>query len=86
MWSKVRAESEEFPSSRYGHSLTQLGPDLMVLFGGWGLGGLQCKQENSRRGADSFVVSRGWQAYLVGEEVRRRGGGVDWGEGQRHGV
>mmetsp|Transcript_108514 Transcript_108514/g.315589 ORF Transcript_108514/g.315589 Transcript_108514/m.315589 type:complete len:339 (-) Transcript_108514:616-1632(-) len=56
VWSKVRAESEEFPSSRYGHSLTQLGPDLMVLFGGWGLGGLQCKQENSRRGADSLVV------------------------------
>ena len=73
VWSKVRAEAEEFPSARYGHSLTPLGPDLMVLFGGWGLGGLQCKQENTRRGSDSFVVSIG-----QGDDPRN----LRWAEGQ----
>jgi N-acetylneuraminic acid mutarotase len=57
VWSKPRVDSqcEFYPSARYNHSLTPLGGQLL-LFGGWGLGGLQAKAENNRPGAESVFA------------------------------
>jgi N-acetylneuraminic acid mutarotase len=57
VWSKPRIASENnfFPSARCNHTLTQI-DGQMVLFGGWGVGGVQSKAENTRRGAGSIFV------------------------------
>lgn len=56
VWSKPRAHADvHYPSGRYAHSFTQIGSQL-VLFGGWGLGGLQNSEENKRPGASSFFA------------------------------
>ena len=55
IWERPRHEGD-FPSARYAHSLTPLGPSY-VLFGGWGYGGMQTREEgNKRSGADSVIV------------------------------
>lgn len=58
VWSKPRIDGDVMPSARFGHSLSQLPiePGKLILFGGWGLGGVQCRQENKRRGAESVMV------------------------------
>ena len=55
LWSKPRAAAAVFPSARYGHSASQLGGQL-VVFGGWGVGGLQSSAENKRAGAESLFT------------------------------
>ena len=53
-WSKVRCGGPA-PSARYGHSAVVVGSRLIV-YGGWGAGGIQGRQEGNRRaGADSAV-------------------------------
>mmetsp|Transcript_60187 Transcript_60187/g.136076 ORF Transcript_60187/g.136076 Transcript_60187/m.136076 type:complete len:335 (+) Transcript_60187:36-1040(+) len=55
VWSKPSVSADEYPSARYGHSFSKLGSQLL-LFGGWGNGGLQSRAENKKPGAESFFA------------------------------
>lgn len=54
IWSRSRY-SGCAPSARSGHTGTVIGSQL-IIYGGWGVGGLQTRGENSRAGAESVVV------------------------------
>ena len=55
IWERPR-HTGTFPSARYAHTMTPLGTDY-VLFGGWGYGGMQTREEgNKRAGANSVLV------------------------------
>ena len=67
-----------YPSGRYGHSLALMGNQL-VLFGGWGLGGLQSAAENKRTGALSFFSfdvnsSTWWQPPMPAKPMEHKYG------------
>ena len=55
VWSKPSVSADEYPSARYGHSFSKLRSQLL-LFGGWGNGGLQSRAENKKPGAESFFA------------------------------
>lgn len=55
VWSRSRTIGHG-PSSRYSHTATVIHGSQMIIFGGWGVGGMQCAEENPRPNAESLFV------------------------------
>jgi host cell factor len=55
IWSRART-SGDGPSARYMHIAAVVPGGQLVVYGGWGVGGLQCREENARQGAESIMV------------------------------
>jgi Galactose oxidase, central domain len=57
-WSKPRTTGTVVPSGRQGHTLcfTETDPCTAIIYGGWGLGGLQDSRTNKRSGAEGVCL------------------------------
>jgi N-acetylneuraminic acid mutarotase len=55
IWIRPRVEGQ-VPTGRYGHSALLMGNNKLVVFGGWGRGGCQTKDEIKNQQAYSFHV------------------------------
>jgi Rab9 effector protein with kelch motifs len=57
-WSKPRTTGTVVPGGRQGHTLcfTETDPNTAIIYGGWGLGGLQDSRTNKRSGAEGVCL------------------------------
>lgn len=55
VWTRSRTNGKG-PSARYYHTATVLDGSHMVIYGGWGVGGMQCVEANPRPGAHSLFI------------------------------
>ena len=56
MWARCKTVGELTPSARSGHSASLVGKNQLVIYGGWGVGGMQTEETNKRPGASSVFI------------------------------